>query len=171
VVHWRSADIHLRNIRHDTLYGPAGSARTGVTPSRLWRYGVRTEPRHIAVSAHALSPIMMKGISREVIPFSVDRVFDESSETRDVIVERVPGLGLLSRSVGGRRYRAHSLGAGECLGLASVGLSLPGWRILRYRPSSVCGPSPPFAELWRHGSDRDGSGPVADIELGRSVTM
>jgi adenylate cyclase len=62
------------------------------------------------VSAHALSPITMKGISREVIPFSVDRVFEESSEKREVIVERMPGLDFyLDPSVVGDTERVRSV--------------------------------------------------------------
>lgn len=42
-------------------------------------------------AAHPLPPITMKGISREVIPYSVDDVLD-TSEKGDVIVERTKGL-------------------------------------------------------------------------------
>jgi adenylate cyclase len=44
-------------------------------------------------AAHPLPPITMKGISREVIPYSVDDVLD-TSEKGDVIVERTKGLDL-----------------------------------------------------------------------------
>jgi class 3 adenylate cyclase len=43
------------------------------------------------VSAHALAPISMKGISREVVPYSVDNV-TEPEERSNVVVERMPGL-------------------------------------------------------------------------------
>ena len=43
------------------------------------------------VAAHALPPITMKGISREVVPYSVDNVLDDTARG-DVIVERVAGL-------------------------------------------------------------------------------
>jgi len=44
------------------------------------------------ISAHALSPITMKGISREVVPYSVDNIVDASIEKRGVVIERMPGL-------------------------------------------------------------------------------
>ena len=43
------------------------------------------------ISAHPLPPITMKGISREVIPYSIDNVHDDAAKG-DVIVERVKGL-------------------------------------------------------------------------------
>ena len=43
------------------------------------------------ISAHPLPAITMKGISREVIPYSVDNVLDTAAEG-EVIVERVTGL-------------------------------------------------------------------------------
>ena len=43
------------------------------------------------ISAHPLPAITMKGISREVIPYSVDDVLDDTPKG-DVIVERVKGL-------------------------------------------------------------------------------
>jgi class 3 adenylate cyclase len=43
------------------------------------------------IKAHPLEPITMKGISREVIPYSVDDVLDAAAK-REVIVERIPGL-------------------------------------------------------------------------------
>ena len=43
------------------------------------------------IKAHPLEPITMKGISREVIPYSVDNV-DDAAATGDVIVERIQGL-------------------------------------------------------------------------------
>jgi adenylate cyclase len=45
------------------------------------------------IEAHALPPITMKGISREVVPYSVDSVRDTSAKA-DVIVERVTGMDL-----------------------------------------------------------------------------
>jgi class 3 adenylate cyclase len=44
------------------------------------------------VSAHPLPAITMKGIAREVVPYSVDSIADPSAEKSNVIVERVPGL-------------------------------------------------------------------------------
>ena len=44
------------------------------------------------VSAHPLPAITMKGISRDVVPYSVDSIADSSAEGSNVIVERVPGL-------------------------------------------------------------------------------
>jgi len=44
------------------------------------------------IEAHALAPITMKGISREVIPYSVDNVIDENARAGDVMVERIKGL-------------------------------------------------------------------------------
>jgi len=43
------------------------------------------------ISGHPLAPITMKGISREVIPYSVDNVLDATA-TGELIVERMPGL-------------------------------------------------------------------------------
>jgi class 3 adenylate cyclase len=45
------------------------------------------------IEAHALPPITMKGISREVVPYSVDSVRDTPAKA-DVIVERVTGMDL-----------------------------------------------------------------------------
>ncbi|HEY8337586.1 MAG TPA: adenylate/guanylate cyclase domain-containing protein [Tardiphaga sp.] len=45
-----------------------------------------------AITAHALPPITMKGISREVIPYAVDSIIDGSADTGDVVVERMAGL-------------------------------------------------------------------------------
>jgi len=45
------------------------------------------------IEAHALAPITMKGISREVVPYSVDSVRDTPAKA-DVIVERVTGMDL-----------------------------------------------------------------------------
>jgi adenylate cyclase len=44
------------------------------------------------MTAHALPPITMKGISREVVPYSVDSIADTSADPRDVVIERLPGL-------------------------------------------------------------------------------
>ena len=44
------------------------------------------------IDAHALAPITMKGISREVIPYLVDSVFDGDVGTGEVMVERIKGL-------------------------------------------------------------------------------
>ncbi|EFI50601.1 adenylate/guanylate cyclase domain-containing protein [Afipia sp. 1NLS2] len=46
------------------------------------------------VIAHELTPITMKGISRQVVPYAVDRVLDEGSGKRDIVVERMAGLDL-----------------------------------------------------------------------------
>jgi hypothetical protein len=45
------------------------------------------------VRAHALPAITMKGISREVIPYSVDALND-AGENSGIITERAPGLEL-----------------------------------------------------------------------------
>jgi class 3 adenylate cyclase len=64
------------------------------------------EPGHIVISyetfalvsdviaAHRLPPITMKGISREVVPFAVDKLLESSDEKGDVVVERTAGLDL-----------------------------------------------------------------------------
>jgi class 3 adenylate cyclase len=44
------------------------------------------------VDAHALPPITMKGISREVIPYMVDGVVDASGRKIEVFREHLPGL-------------------------------------------------------------------------------
>jgi class 3 adenylate cyclase len=44
------------------------------------------------ITAHALPPITMKGISREVAPYSVDSIVDEPGEKGGVVIERMPGL-------------------------------------------------------------------------------
>lgn len=44
------------------------------------------------VGAHPLPPITMKGISREVIPYSVDSLHDTSGDKGDIVVERAAGL-------------------------------------------------------------------------------
>jgi class 3 adenylate cyclase len=43
------------------------------------------------ISGHPLAPITMKGISREVIPYSIDNVLDATA-TGELIVERMTGL-------------------------------------------------------------------------------
>jgi hypothetical protein len=43
------------------------------------------------IQAHPLPAITMKGISREVIPYSIDNVLDDAAKG-DVIVERTAGL-------------------------------------------------------------------------------
>ncbi len=45
------------------------------------------------ISGHPLAPITMKGISREVIPYSVDNVLDATA-TGELIIERMTGLDL-----------------------------------------------------------------------------
>ncbi|MBS0528811.1 MAG: adenylate/guanylate cyclase domain-containing protein, partial [Proteobacteria bacterium] len=44
------------------------------------------------VEANPLPPITMKGISREVVPYSVARVLDASAEKHRVVIERMAGL-------------------------------------------------------------------------------
>jgi class 3 adenylate cyclase len=44
------------------------------------------------IVAHQLAPISMKGISREVIPYSVDDMLKTSDDKRDVVVARMTGL-------------------------------------------------------------------------------
>jgi len=44
------------------------------------------------ITAHSLPPITMKGISREVIPYSVDSMIDISADKGGVVIERMPGL-------------------------------------------------------------------------------
>jgi adenylate cyclase len=46
------------------------------------------------VRAHALPAITMKGISREIIPYSVDGLNDAAAERSGIITERAPGLEL-----------------------------------------------------------------------------
>ena len=40
------------------------------------------------ITSHALAPITMKGISREVIPYAVDSIVGSSGEKGDVVIER-----------------------------------------------------------------------------------
>jgi adenylate cyclase len=44
------------------------------------------------ITAHALPPITMKGISREVVPYSVDSIIDTLAEKGGVVIERMTGL-------------------------------------------------------------------------------
>lgn len=44
------------------------------------------------VVAHPLPPITMKGISREVIPYSVDSLVEAAGDKGDVVIERAAGL-------------------------------------------------------------------------------
>jgi adenylate cyclase len=46
------------------------------------------------ITSHALPPITMKGISREVIPYSVDSMIDTETDKGVVVIERMPGLDL-----------------------------------------------------------------------------
>jgi len=44
------------------------------------------------IAAHPLNPITMKGISREVIPYQVDRLLDAAPDKGDVVIENMTGL-------------------------------------------------------------------------------
>ena len=44
------------------------------------------------ITSHALPPITMKGISREVIPYAVDSMIDTSADKGGVVIERMPGM-------------------------------------------------------------------------------
>jgi adenylate cyclase len=44
------------------------------------------------ITAHPLTSISMKGISREVIPYSVDNLLSKSTERSHVVVERMTGM-------------------------------------------------------------------------------
>ena len=44
------------------------------------------------VVAHALPPITMKGISREVVPYAVNGMLDADGETVQVFSEHITGL-------------------------------------------------------------------------------
>jgi class 3 adenylate cyclase len=46
------------------------------------------------IVAHELPPITMKGISREVVPYTVDRLVGAGSDDDDILIERMPGLDL-----------------------------------------------------------------------------
>jgi len=83
--------------------GDQSKLAVGSTPNLAARLQSIAEPGGIVVSyetfalagdvlaGHSLPPITMKGISREVIPYSVDNVLD-SGTTCEVIVERITGL-------------------------------------------------------------------------------
>ena len=71
------------------------------------------------IAAHPLAPITMKGISREVIPYSVDNVLDTVDQRRSH--RRADnGAGFLPRSVGRRRpgRRSHPVDIGRRTGRA-----------------------------------------------------
>jgi hypothetical protein len=58
----------------------------------------------------------MKGISREVIPYSVDSMIDTSVDRGDVVMERMPGLDFyldpsIVKSADTERIRSVLLGA------------------------------------------------------------
>ena len=58
----------------------------------------------------------MKGISREVIPYSVDSMIDTPTDKGDVVIERMPGLDLyldasIVKSADADRIRSALLGA------------------------------------------------------------
>ena len=44
------------------------------------------------VEAHPLPPITMKGISREIAPYAIDSMLEQSAESGDVVIERMRGL-------------------------------------------------------------------------------
>jgi class 3 adenylate cyclase len=46
------------------------------------------------VAAHDMPPITMKGISRQVVPYTVDRLLDAAGGKSDIVVERMAGLDL-----------------------------------------------------------------------------
>ena len=71
------------------------------------------------ISAHPLPAITMKGISREVIPYSVDDVLDDTAEGRCHRRAR-QGTGFLSRSLPGRSAgrRSHPVDPERCAGHA-----------------------------------------------------
>jgi adenylate cyclase len=68
------------------------------------------------ITSHALPPITMKGISREVIPYAVDSMIDASADKGDVVIERMPGLDFyldpsIVKSADTERIRSVLLGA------------------------------------------------------------
>ena len=68
------------------------------------------------ITSHALPPITMKGISREVIPYSVDSMIDTSADKGGVVIERMPGLDFyldpsIVKSADAERIRSVLLGA------------------------------------------------------------
>jgi len=44
------------------------------------------------VEAHPIPPITMKGISREIAPYVIDRMLERSADSGDLVVERMRGL-------------------------------------------------------------------------------
>ena len=46
------------------------------------------------IVTHRLSPITMKGISREVVPFAVDGIVASAGEKPEIVSEHVSGLDL-----------------------------------------------------------------------------
>jgi adenylate cyclase len=68
------------------------------------------------ITSHALPPITMKGISREVIPYAVDSMIDTSADKGGVVIERMPGLDFyldpsVVKSADTERIRSVLLGA------------------------------------------------------------
>jgi adenylate cyclase len=68
------------------------------------------------ITSHALAPITMKGISREVIPYAVDSIIGSPGEKGDVVIERMPGLDIyldpsIVKSADTERIRSVLLGA------------------------------------------------------------
>ena len=68
------------------------------------------------ITSHALPPITMKGISREVTPYAVDSMVGVSGDKSGVVIERMPGLDFyldpsIVKSADAERIRAVLLGA------------------------------------------------------------
>ena len=68
------------------------------------------------ITSHALPPITMKGISREVTPYAVDSMVGLSGDKSGVVIERMPGLDFyldpsIVKSADAERIRAVLLGA------------------------------------------------------------
>ena len=97
-------------------------------PTSLRAYNLSPNPGGIVISyetfalvsdvitSHALPPITMKGISREVIPYSVDSMIDTETDKGVVVIERMPGLDLyldpsIVKSADAERIRSVLLGA------------------------------------------------------------
>src|SRR5581483_1568553 len=60
------------------------------------------------VAAHALEPIRMKGISREVVPYAVDGVLDSSGHKVEVFREHMTGLDFyLDPSILDKKHAEH----------------------------------------------------------------
>jgi adenylate cyclase len=77
------------------------------------------------ITSHALPPITMKGISREVIPYAVDSMIDTSADKGDVVIERMPGLDFyldpsIVKSSDAERIRSVLLGALSALDKSQV---------------------------------------------------